>query len=342
MPDYGLTTDSFCDDSVKVAVNFDAKFTGWGLIDPNSITIRKPLKTYELLEQGNAAFNTGLVSPGYKNPVTGQWVDFGDKKLVLRLDTGEAVSVVGNRYNPMPYYEVLDDVFGEITEDGQTPQRLLVFENGARITVLFYLGGQKVSDRQHYTFTVLTTGLTGTEITALGWSDYCAVCQNTYAKTVAQVKESGLKVKRTKNMGEKLSYWGREILRIKESSREYYGKLDKLSVIPADSEAIKGFISHLLPDTAGGEKRQNNRRGNRRESLLMAIGQSTAERNTIDATGYDLFAGVTRMVTYSQPAANDDGTKGRDNLAQWDYVTSGPGATFADNAWDYLMGKYNL
>jgi phage/plasmid-like protein (TIGR03299 family) len=318
----------FMGDTAGVTVNFTADFRSWAKV--NRATVQTNGKSLDdMLAAEGLDYVPLKVQARYTDPVNGQVMDIPDRFAVVNPGNGQYLGIVGADYTPVNYGDICREVYGKMTESGYIPARILSFDNGARIFIAMIAPDDyKVGDRPHSTFTAISSGHNGGTVIAVGDTDYCPVCQNTYKMALAEVKESGKRTKHTKNVYNRLGDWGAELFTVETVRRQYYVNLQKMIETPVNSDTITQFLSAMVPD-GNGDKRDSKAQDNRRIEIMSAILKTQADDNRSKPTAYDLFGGVTDYVTHR--------AQKRDDNAQFDYVMSGSGAKLSNLAYAWAL-----
>lgn len=298
--------EEVCDtlEADSVGANFTGSWCGWGLVDIASI---KPTGEwiYTMLDREGLAFKPLIAESQFYNPITGLLEKAPEEYHILRGDNGtwigrgrkslvDSMSLGG-------HYETLQLLVGELSQTA-LPCRAISFRNGARALIQMLIPEEHIIlGRPHKAFYSVYNALDGSSGAKIGFSDYCPVCQNTYAALRAEIADNGFKARHTTSMEAKLKSIREKILDVGEAVKEYYGTLEKLAVIPADNDLIRQFVQAVVQDGPATEKRGKVSEATikHRSEVATAIQVSNMERNGTgyDVTFYDLLQGVTRVTS---------------------------------------------
>lgn len=320
-----MDTGKFLGKSDNVRANFTADFKSWGIIDPKTAQVNG-LSLADLLADAGMDFNPLKVDLGYNDPISGKYQTAPDRFGIINPNTGAFLGAVGKEYTPVNYADIAGGVYGAMVEDGYIPARVLHFNGGARIFIAMIAPAEvKIGDRVHRTFTGISSGHDGGTVIQIGDTDFCPICTNTYRMALDEIKEGGRRAKHTKNVMGKLDEIRQQMFNVEASRKVYYDGLTAMMNRRVDSAEVNAFLTALVPDAAGAEKRASQAQANRRAEISRGIFLTTLEEGRKETRAYDLFAGVTRYVTGRTQNRNAD--------EQFDYVMDGSGAKLSNAAY---------
>lgn len=323
----------------ETAQNFTADFLSWGKINRGTLEMNPDYAEkdiIDILNEVDLGFQVGRVQNYFHSPVTGELLP-SQSHSIIRLDNDKELGYgMTDRYNPMSYVDMLGNYFGDFKKLGGIPTRAVSFDGGEKADIQFIFPEKfyKVADREHGLFFNFYSSQDGTVPILINSSDVCIVCGNTHAmsKNDARLRHS---IRHTASASNRLMELQKTLMSFDSPVNEYYGLLATMprysaDVKVGDKNLQEAFIYAMFPDkeVEEGEVNKNKSRDNQRENLRVAIGTSTAERNTSDVTIYDVFQGLTRYTSYR--------SQNRNESEQLAYVMDGPGANLNAAGFNWL------
>jgi len=292
---------------------------GWHQLKEAQIKALKIRPEYEnmsfedILKDADLAFSVRLEQGAITNPYTNElqqlatYSVFRDDVKFTELGSGFSAN-----YNPISYKDALEAVYGDMKELGAIPARVISINGGRRAAFQFLMPDSfYAADLEHKMFAQLFAAHDGTIGVLVNSSDVTIVCCNTYAMAKAD-KTLRHSAKHTNNLNSRLAEIRLAIAAQTEAEKKFMEFLNKAAM--SDGEKLRAeFVNYMLPEPEIREgKRTNSSIANQRAELQLAIDTSKTERNGNKVTAHDLFAGVTRRVTYRQ--------QNRDDAEQFVYV----------------------
>lgn len=303
----------------SISDNFDGK-RYWHQMTKDQIDGLKLNPNYEgksiqvLLDDNGLGFGVRSEEMVIANPFTGELKQTGCYGVFTNdSEFRQLGKGFGPDYVPMSYVEILERAFGDLTELGQIPCRVLKINEGARAAIQFLAPESfYAADLEHRMFLNLYAGHDGLWGIMINGSDVTMVCLNTVAKSRGS-KVLRHTAKHTKNVNNKLAEINLAITAQSDAQKEFMDFLNAAAMVKSASEEVTEFVNFMFPDTAkADEKRKNSAIANQREELILAIETSRKERNTSEITYHELYQGITRQVTWKK--------QNRDDVEQFEYV----------------------
>lgn len=239
-------------------------------------------------------FNTGIETDSLGS--------FEDKTVLYRSDTGDALSVVGQRYNVVQPREILE-FYRDLTEvSGFELETAGVLKGGKKIWALARTGQSTSLKGNDVTngYVLLATACDGTMATTAQFTSVRVVCNNTLAISLSQDKESAVKIRHStkfdpeavkKQLGISVSAWDNFMYEMKtlserkvslKEARDFYHRV----LIPPQYAGVESAGKHSIA------KAINLFEGNGRGSQL-----ESAHR-----TAYGLLNSITEFVDHEKRA----------------------------------------
>lgn len=253
----------------------------------------------ELLDKNGLGFGVRSEEMVIANPWTGELKPTGCYGVYTNDDAFRQLGKgFGPEYVPLSYVEILEKAFGDLTELGQIPCRVLRINEGARAAIQFLAPDSfYAADLEHRMFLNLYAGHDGLWGIMINGSDVTMVCLNTIAKSRGS-KVLRHTAKHTKNVNNKLAEINLAITAQSDAQKEFMEFLNSAAMVQAASEEVTEFVNFMFPDTQKEGIRKNAAISNQREELVYAIETSRNERNVGSISFHELMQGVTRQVTY--------------------------------------------
>ena len=315
-------------DKGGIAANFTGTWREWGKVDVGSIQ-QTGEGFYELLERDRLTFRPMVVPALWNNPVTGGQETSTEDFFILRGDDGTRVGLgkaqLAGSMDVGGHYETLQLLVGELSKLA-LPARAISFRNGARALIQMLIPEEHIIlDRPHKAFYSVLNALDGSSNAKIGFSDYCPICDNTYAALRGEIGGE-FQAKHTSGLEQALKTIQKAIFNVGDYIHGFYSTLEDFSTLPANNKLMEEFELFMIPDPKEKEARKraaSSRPANRRAQLGQAISTSLAERNGSTVTFYDLLQGVTRL----------------DSQKDAEYAFFGAGAKMNESAMAWLTDK---
>ena len=239
-------------------------------------------------------FDTGQVNESL--------LSFEDKSVLYRSDTGDALSVVGQRYNVVQPREILE-FYKDLTEvSGFELETAGVLKGGKKIWALARTG-QSTSLKGNDTsngYVLLATACDGSMATTAQFTSVRVVCNNTLAISISQDKEGAVKIPHStrfnpeaikKQLGISVSSWDTFMYQMKILSER------KVSL----KEARSFYHEVLIPPHNLGNENAGIKSIAKAISLYEGNGRGS-QLESSRHTAYGLLNSITEFVDHEKRA----------------------------------------
>lgn len=230
---------------------------------------------------------------------------YGDKNVLYRSDTHEALSVVGQRYKVVQPREILE-FYRDLTEvSGFELETAGVLKGGKKLWALARTGQSTTLKGKDTTngYVLLATACDGTMATTAQFTSIRVVCNNTLAIALSGDSKGVVKVPHStsfdaqavkKELGISVSAWDDFMYRLKNLSER------KVNVRGAQTYLQKVFTTETKQGLHTNEKAMN-------QALTLFDGQGRGSTlPTAHNTAYGLLNAVTEYVDHLQRASSTD------------------------------------
>lgn len=91
------------------------------------------------IQGGSADFDLAMIPAMYRNPISGEIENVGSREVIVRADTGKALSVVSDRYSLVNHRDILSTIETAIEglDVGPVPRGIYLEKEGAKMRALF-------------------------------------------------------------------------------------------------------------------------------------------------------------------------------------------------------------
>ena len=253
-------------------------------------------------------------------PIIGKRVP--DKWAVVRQDTLEPISVVGNQYEIVQNARVFGFFDGLVEQGLATFERAFSTHNGAKVSIIADLGDTNIGgDKGKKRLTLWTSHDGSSKITGI-LEVYRLVCSN---GLMAFSKESSFAIKHTKSYGAKLNA-AKHIIGIADQYfRWFEEQAEKLIEMPLTRTKATQLIKCIIP--APDEQDVSTRVQNQRDAVYNLYRYGKGNKGK---TRWDLYNGIVEFVDHSRSKNRPEEVAVETNLV-------GSGAKLKQTAFETLL-----
>jgi phage/plasmid-like protein (TIGR03299 family) len=233
-----------------------------------------------------------------------RYSDVPDNFATVRMDTGDVLGVVGNRYQPIQNrdaFAFFDALVGEGEAIYETAGAL---GKGERIWILAKLPGYiKVRGKDIVgKYLLLTNSHDGSSLVRAKLTPIRVVCNNTLSAALSGAEEE-VRVRHTPNAADKLE----EAHKLLGLTNELYQQLDyifnRMALKKVTNKQLLDYVKSLIPDNEEAEK--NTRTENIRNAILE-LHESGQGAELCRGTLWGAYNAVTEYTDHLMHGANPD------------------------------------
>lgn len=184
----------------------------------------------------------------YRSPLTGEILRMEDRFVLARSDTGEAISVMSDRYKVVQPSQVLGFFSDVCQSQGWSMETAGVLKGGAQYWAMAKCGMDSTvsGNDKHELYTLLATSADGSLATIAQGTSVRVVCANTLAMAMRSVRGQAVRVKHNTMFDTKSVQRELGMVDFEGSWSDFIETMRKLQQVPIGRHEATEFFSNLL------------------------------------------------------------------------------------------------
>lgn len=265
---------------------------------------------------------------------SGNRVDF--KRATVRIDTGDALGIIGNQYQPVQNTEAFE-FFDIVVGEGQAIYHTAgALGKGERIWIMAKLPGNIIvgKDDAVEKYLLLTNTHDGTTALRMYFTPIRVVCENTLIASLPRTAGQGINIRHMGDIKSKIDF-ARKSLGIVV---DYYAQFEQVAKSLADCklnrEQVEGYFAGLVFKGDKDEEEQTPQSFNTYHELLALFEHGIGhDQPSIKHSAWAAYNAVTEYVDHSSTVRGF----AKDNSRYLKNIWFGVGAKMKSEAFDNVM-----
>ncbi len=243
----------------------------------------------------------------YRSPVTGEILRMEDRYVLARSDTGEAISVMSDRYKVVQPQQVLGFFSDVCQSQGWSMETAGVLKGGAQYWAMAKCGmdASVSGNDRHELYTLLATSADGSLATIAQGTSVRVVCANTLAMAMRSVKGQAVRVKHNTAFDAKAIQRELGMVDFEGSWSDFIQTMRTLQQVPISRHEATEFFSNLLRPPKDRKAEQEDLHADSFSALLSGKVKAGAYAPTVEKQSDRAIRGLAELETsyYRAPGA---------------------------------------
>jgi phage/plasmid-like protein (TIGR03299 family) len=270
----------------------------------------------------------------------GQIYRVPDKKIIVRKDTKEYISTVGDGYTVVQFREAFQEMGDElIGAGGAHIETAGILGNGSKGWLMARLPGDIVVDGTKgkdsiRRYLLIYTAHDGTAKLSVITSPVRTVCENTVRAAFAEMDAGSVSIRHSKNAKVQMSKASATLAAANEHYAKFAESINLFASKGTSEDTVREYLMNLIPDKADA-KHKTRSENIRAEIANLAVNGKGQDMEGVKGTVWALYNGVTEYVDHSRGTRGDsDAVRAENRLES---VWFGSGAQLKDKAFNLAL-----